>query len=157
PSMKRVMRSAMAPRATRPATPTAIPSTVNRYPRGQSARQVIPRSLPQKPRLDRSPAAPSLPSVDAHEEEEQLEGEPHAERDAQKRAARQHTGHAVDGTGDIPRLEERVEKRRLVVVPDEADERVRAVPETALVAGEPRGVEAVLAKRAEDLGRRQLG
>ena len=30
PSMKRVMRSAMAPSATRPATPTAIPSTVKR-------------------------------------------------------------------------------------------------------------------------------
>ncbi len=29
PSMKRVMRSAMAPSATSPATPTAIPATVN--------------------------------------------------------------------------------------------------------------------------------
>ena len=30
PSMKRVMRSAMAPSATSPATPTAMPSTVKR-------------------------------------------------------------------------------------------------------------------------------
>ena len=30
PSMNRLMRSAMAPRATRPATPTAMPSTVKR-------------------------------------------------------------------------------------------------------------------------------
>ena len=30
PSMKRLMRSAMAPSATSPATPTAMPSTVKR-------------------------------------------------------------------------------------------------------------------------------
>ena len=69
--MKRVMRSAMAPRATSPATPTAMPTTVKVYPRGRSsrsltrARDVALSPSPLERGLDGQVAAPASPSIEA--------------------------------------------------------------------------------------------
>src|SRR5262245_13526256 len=58
PSMKRTMRSLIAPRATSPATPMAMPATVNAYPRSARTKTrptTILRSFHRSPRRSRAP------------------------------------------------------------------------------------------------------
>ena len=102
PSMKRLIRSARAPRATRPATPTAIPVTVKRYPLGQEARQASARAAggsPREPRLHRAaltpPPGPGAMGLEEHEREAQ----PEAERPPEEGPAREDRGHRVPPAG----------------------------------------------------------
>src|SRR5439155_15198775 len=82
---------------------------------------------PFEPGLDGAAMPPPAPAVQAHEGEERLERQPHAEGEANERAARQHAGDAVEDARRVARAEEHVEERGLVVVPDEAQERPDAL------------------------------
>src|SRR5215475_10465630 len=104
PSMKRVIRSAIAPSATSPATPTAMPSTVKRYPRGNSARRAITLGRsPFEARLHGPSVAAAPPPREPDRREEDLQREAHAGRDAHERASRQHAGDRVEDAEGRPR------------------------------------------------------
>src|SRR6267142_3650053 len=155
--MKRVMRSAMAPRATSPATPTAMPTTVKVYPRGRSsrsltrARDVALSPSPLEPGLDGQVAAPASPSIEADDGEEEHEGKAHSPAHANKGATREHAGDAVEHGEVLARLEEDLEEGGLVVLADEAHERPDASLEAPLVGAEAVRREAARREGAEDL------
>src|SRR5687768_16464480 len=92
--MKRTMRSAMAPSATIPATPMAMPAIVNAYWRS-SRRTLTGAPLPFEARRERPPRPAADPGVDPGQADEQAEGEAHAQRPVQESAARQDVQHGV--------------------------------------------------------------
>src|SRR2546426_3267869 len=163
PSMKRVIRSAMAPRATRPATPTAMPTTVKVYPRGRSSRSFTPSGTatvsrsPLEPGLDGQVAASTPPSIESDDGEEEDQGQAHAPAHAEKGAPRQHPGDAVEHGKVLPGLEKDLEEGWLVVLTDEAHEGSDASLESPLVGTEAVRLEVVRREGAEDLGRGDLG
>src|SRR6266852_9938707 len=88
-----------------------------------------------------APAA-AHPAVDPDDGEEDLQGDPHPEGEAQEGAARQHPGDAVHNARELARLEEHLDERGIVEVADEALEGLHPVADAALVAAEAASLEA---------------
>src|SRR5262249_2510039 len=125
PSMNRPMRSAIAPSVTSPATPTAMPSTVNRYPLGRSALSLTGSSRSRTPAsplqagFDRAAVTAPAPAIDPHDDEERLERQTHPERHADEGTAGQHGEDAIADNRHVLGTEEDLEERRLIVPTDE--------------------------------------
>src|ERR1700675_2130829 len=96
-----------------------------------------------------APAA-ARPAVDPDDGEEDLEGDPHPEGEAEEGATRQHPGDAVHHARELARLEEHLHERGVVEVPDEALEGLHPATDAALVAAEAADLEAVVPERLED-------
>src|SRR5436309_7453535 len=103
PSMKRTMRSAMAPSATMPATPIAMPAIVKRY-RRRTRRSPLLRlarlALPFQSRFHGEAGAAAQPAVEAGDGIEDPQGDTYAQRRRHPVAAGEH---AEDGHGDAER------------------------------------------------------
>src|SRR5581483_6449561 len=153
PSMKATMRSAIAPSATMPATPMAMPAMVNAYPRRARRR---PRTLPLEARLDGQTATPPYPPLDTGHAEEEAQRQPRAPRHADPVPARQHVQHGRVDAERVARMHEDVEEGRLVVLVDELEERREAATNPPRVVGEPRAAEVAGREGVHDGGGRQL-
>src|SRR2546428_616199 len=182
PSMKRTMRSLMAPSATTPATPIGSHYPIHRLasrrasqslrgrrsarttrsidsPRGARRRASAAAArlaLPFQARLD-GPARPSPhPDVRARDREQEQERRPRAPRHAEEGAAREHAQHRVEHAEGAPRLEEELEECGLVVLVDEPEERTEPAPDAAPVGREAPGLEAAVGRPPVDPACRQL-
>src|SRR5688500_397874 len=133
PSMNRTMRSAIAPRATSPATPIAIPTTVNPYRRrirpaaailidsprpGASGPGVLRLALPLEAGFHGESGAAAVERFQTREREQQAERPPRPGRHPEERAAAQHGQHGVAHAEVVLRPEQELEERRLVVLVD---------------------------------------
>src|SRR5262245_3980592 len=163
PSMNRPIRSAIAPSVTSPATPTAIPSTVNRYPFGRSALSLTGSSRSRTPTsplqagFDRAAVTATAPAIDTHDDEESLERQTHPERHAHEGTAGQHAEDVVADNGHVLRTEEDLQERGLVVPTDEPPEGGRAAVEAPRVSGEAARFEPSVREGARDLRGRHFG
>src|SRR5436309_356665 len=139
PSMKRTMRSAMAPSATMPATPTPMPAIVKRNRRRtrQSPLLRLARlTLPFQSRFHGEAGAAAQPAVEAGDGIEDPQGDTYAQRRRHPVAAGEHVEHGLVDAEVVARVHEEIEERRLVVLLDELEERLEAGAHAPLVGGE---------------------
>src|SRR5882762_4804989 len=101
-----------------------------------------PGDSPLEARLHGPPRTPAHPHVDARDPEEDRERRAGPPAHAEEGAAREHAQHRVGHAEHALGIEEQLEKRGLVVLVDELEERAEPVPDAPLVTLEATGLEA---------------